>query len=314
MLKFCLSLFLAAASFAQNSPQASENAPAEVDAALRARVSQFFQFQLDGKFHQAEQLVAEDSKDLFVGSNKPVYTSFEIKAVRYDDHFTKAVVSVMVNLMVAAEGFLGRPVPSLVPTRWSRWKLENGQWCWYLDPADPHDSPFASTPLPPPSFRKTTPPTAMPTSAMPTPAMPTPAMPTPAMPAPAMPVPAAGATIPTTPAPPSRLPVMPNMGAAIAVKADKPAVELKTGVPSSEQVTIVNPQPRVFTLTVVSPKTPGLSVKLDRPDLMPGGKVVVSIESSGGQETPRQPVTISVRIQQTNQIIPIKVSFTPPPK
>ncbi|MGA2590816.1 MAG: hypothetical protein ABSH32_12935 [Bryobacteraceae bacterium] len=298
MLKFCLSLFLAAASFAQNSPQASENAPAEVDAALRARVSQFFQFQLDGKFHQAEQLVAEDTKDLFVGSNKPVYTSFEIKAIRYDDHFTKAVVSVMVNLMVAAEGFLGRPVPSLVPIRWSRWKLENGQWCWYLDPADPHDSPFANAPLRPPSFGKTAPP---------------PAMPTPAMPTPSMPVPAAGVTIPTAPAPPSRLPVMPNMGAALAVKADKPAVELKTGVPSSEQVTIVNPQPRVFTLSLVSPKTPGLSVKLDRPDLIPGGKVVVSIESSGGPETPRQPVTISVRIQQTSQIIPIKVSFAPSP-
>ena len=304
MLKFCLSLFLAAASFAQNSPPASESAPAEVDAALRARVSQFFQFQLDGKFHQAEQLVAEDSKDLFVGSNKPVYTSFEIKAIRYDDHFTKAVVSVMVNLMVAAEGFLGRPVPSLVPIRWSRWKLENGQWCWYLDPADPHDSPFAHTPLPPPSFGKTA-------SA---PAMPTPAIPTPAMPTPAMPIPAAGATIPTTPAPSSRLPVMPNMGAAIAVKADKPAVELKTGVPSSEQVTIVNPQPRAFTLSLVSPKIPGLSAKLDRADLMPGGKVVVSIESSGSQEIPRQPVTISVRIQQTNQIIPIKVSFAPPAK
>lgn len=310
MLKFCLSLFLAAASFAQNPPQASENAPAEVDAALRARVSQFFQFQLDGKFHQAEQLVAEDTKDLFVGSNKPVYTSFEIKAIRYDDHFTKAVVSVMVNLMVAAEGFLGRPVPSLIPIRWSRWKLENGQWCWYLDPADPHDSPFAHTPLPPPSFGKTAPPPTMPTPAMPS-------MSTPALPTPAITAPAPGATIPTAPtssAPPSRLPVMPNMGAAIAVKADKQAVELKTGVPSSEQVTIVNPQPRVFTLSLVSPKIPGLNVKLDRADLIPGGKVVVSIESSGGQEAPRQPVTISVRIQQTGQIIPIKVSFAPPAK
>ena len=287
---------LAAASFAQKPPEPSENAPAEVDAALRTRVNQFFQFEVGGKFHLAEQLVVEDQKDYFVASSKPTYASFEIKDIKYSDNFTKAIVLVTVSRMVAAEGFLGQKIPSVVP---SRWKLENGQWCWYRDPADLRASPFGALP-PPPGM----PPPGMPPSLG--------SVPAPGVPAPGVPAPGAAAT--TASSGPSRPPAIPSVVTSLGVKADKPAVVLKAGVPSSDQVTIVNPQPRALTVSLVKANTPGLSVKLDRPDLRPGGKVVVSIESSGKQEPPGQPVTISVRVQQTNQVIPIKVSFEPPAK
>jgi len=274
MSRFYLPLLLAAAALAQNAPENAEKPPADVDAALRARATQFFQAEVDGKFHQAEQLVAEDSKDFFVGSSKPAYLSFEIKTIQFSDHFTRAIVFVAVSRLVAAEGFLGHPVPGTVP---SRWKLENGQWCWYVDPADLRTSPFMPVP-------------------------------------PGMPAPTGGLPTSATPAIPSRLPVMPTMGAAVAVKADRSAVEFKTGVPSSEQVTIVNPQPRSFTVSLVKSNTPGLTAKLDSTDLRAGGKIIVKIESNGSVKAPRQPVTIGVRVLQTNQLIPIKVSFAPPSK
>src|SRR5271157_170369 len=147
MLRVMLFIFLAAATFGQTPlatpeqapPQASQKAPPEVEAALRARVTEFYKLQVEGKFNQALQLVAEDTKDVFVGSNKPPYLSFEIQSVRYSGDFTTAQVMVIVKVVLPMEGFMGQPLPMKTP---SRWKLENGQWCYYEDPKDSHASPF----------------------------------------------------------------------------------------------------------------------------------------------------------------------------
>ena len=145
---------MAAATFAQtapatpekSTPQDSPPAPPEVDAALRARISQFYQLEVAGKFNQALQLVAEDTKDLFVGSSKPTYQTFEIQLIRYSDDFTKAQVVVLVTRLLPIQGFMGHPIPTRLP---SRWKLENGQWCFYADPQkDLPATPFGPLPIP----------------------------------------------------------------------------------------------------------------------------------------------------------------------
>ena len=129
--------------------QTPQKAPPEVDAALRARISQFYQLEVDGKFSQALPLVADDTKDMFVGTSKPTYRSFEIQSVMYDDDFKKAEVVVLVTRLMPVEGFLGHPIKTKVP---SHWKLENGQWCWYVDPQkDLPASPFG--PVRPPGRR-----------------------------------------------------------------------------------------------------------------------------------------------------------------
>ena len=46
--------------------------------ALRARVSEFFQLQVDKKFRQAEALVATESRDDYYDSSKPKMESFKI--------------------------------------------------------------------------------------------------------------------------------------------------------------------------------------------------------------------------------------------
>ena len=108
MLRVTPLILVAAATFAQTPPAtpgqapppASPQAPPEVDAALRARVSQFYQLEVAGKFNQALQLVAEDTKDLFVGSSKPIYRSYEIQDIRYSDDFTTARLVVLVLSLI----------------------------------------------------------------------------------------------------------------------------------------------------------------------------------------------------------------------
>src|SRR5207248_340652 len=96
---------------AQPAADLFHKAPPAVDDALRARISKFFQYHVDGKFRQAEALVADDSKDFFYSANKPKYMGFEIKDIIYTDDFSKAKAVVVAQMVVMAPGFLDKPVP-----------------------------------------------------------------------------------------------------------------------------------------------------------------------------------------------------------
>jgi hypothetical protein len=132
-------VFLASCLSAQPSADLFHKAPPAVDEALRARISKFFQFHVDGKFRQAESLVAEDSKDFFYSANKPKYLGFEIKDIFYAEDFAKAKAVVVAQMIVMAPGFLDKPVPVPIP---SRWKLVNGDWYWYIDEDELNMTPF----------------------------------------------------------------------------------------------------------------------------------------------------------------------------
>lgn len=123
----------------QTAAELFEKAPPEVDEALRARVRFFFQSHVDGKFRQADQVVAEDSKDAFFAADKTRYRGFEIMRIIYADNFTKARVAVAVDTDFTAPG-IGK-IPVKVPLTTS-WKLEEGQWWWYVDPDAGRQSPF----------------------------------------------------------------------------------------------------------------------------------------------------------------------------
>lgn len=125
--------------FAQNPADLFEKAPPEVDKALRERIAQFYQYHVEGKFRQAEQLVAEDTKDYFYTANKPKYLSFEIVRIEYSEEFTKAKATILCETIILAPGFTDKPVKVPVP---SRWKLVDGQWFWYVDPEAMNMTPF----------------------------------------------------------------------------------------------------------------------------------------------------------------------------
>jgi hypothetical protein len=265
MSRAYLLLLLISAASGQTPPAASDKAPPRVEAALRARVSKFYQLEVDGKFRQVEPLVAEQSKDFFYAANKPRYTGFSIKRIEFFDDFKRATVVVMVNRLVPVPGFEGQAVPGAVP---SHWKLEKGLWCWYADASDTGVLPF---------------PGGAPRMG--------------GMPMPSGPVGGAAAS----------LPPMPNMTALVL--ADKATVELKPAGPSSAQVTLLNQLKTPVTLVARDPNVAGLSVKLDRDSLKTGEKAILDVESTGGSPAPAQPVTITVVVKQTNQVIPIKVAF-----
>lgn len=137
----------------------AQTPPPEVDQALRARVSEFFQDHVDGNFRKAYALVAEDTKDYYFGAQKFQFKSFHIDNIAFSDDFTRAEVTVTGER-------IWQPRPDFPPTSVTtpmvtRWKIEDGKWVWYynaehdwLTPMGPSDrnAIFVQAPSPVPKF------------------------------------------------------------------------------------------------------------------------------------------------------------------
>ena len=109
------------------APLLAQNAPSDVDAALRARVDRFFQAHVSGKFRDAIPVVADESADWFIGSGKESYKSCETTKVEYSENFTKALVTETCQGEYRVHGHR-MPVSLPIP---SHWKIVDGQWFWY---------------------------------------------------------------------------------------------------------------------------------------------------------------------------------------
>ncbi|MBY0373830.1 MAG: hypothetical protein K2Q23_07535 [Bryobacteraceae bacterium] len=119
---------------AQTAVELFKKAPPSVDEALRARVSEFYQFHVDKKFRKAEALVVEESKDAFYAAPKQEPLSFAINEIQYEENFTKAKVMSLLAVERAvpfATGYVKMNLPVQ-----SFWKVVDGQWFLYL-PAQP---------------------------------------------------------------------------------------------------------------------------------------------------------------------------------
>ena len=145
MLRIALSILLAALACAQNNP--FNKPPADVDAALRARITEFYDYHVKGQFRKADALVAEDTKDYFFESRKPQYISFDISRIDYFDNFTRAKAVIMCEMYIMMPGFNDKPVKMPTP---SEWVLVDGKWFWHVDTEALRDTPFGHmTPGPP---------------------------------------------------------------------------------------------------------------------------------------------------------------------
>jgi len=142
MLRFTLLAILACSAWAQGNNPFAPKPPADVDAALRARMSDFFQYHVTGEYRKAEALVAEDTKDYFYDHNKPKYLSFEIRSIEYSNNFTRAKAVVMCETRINSPGFGNRAFQIPVP---SSWKLEDdGKWYWWVEPEKIGLTPFGT--------------------------------------------------------------------------------------------------------------------------------------------------------------------------
>jgi len=106
--------------------------PKKVDQALRQRVTQFLQYQVDGNFRKALDLVAEGTQDYYLAANKTKLFSFKIDNIEYSDKFTKAKVDSLVKKTRA-----GAIATEITVTQTDTWKIVNGKWMWYFVPGNP---------------------------------------------------------------------------------------------------------------------------------------------------------------------------------
>jgi hypothetical protein len=126
----------------QSGADVFNSTPPGVEDALRARMKLFYDCYLTGKFRQAYDLVAEDSKDQYFNQAKTPYHSYKINSIQFSDNFTKAKVMVVVNRDFT---FDNHTFPVDMPMM-AYWKIENGQWVWYIIPrtAEERQTPFGT--------------------------------------------------------------------------------------------------------------------------------------------------------------------------
>jgi hypothetical protein len=126
--------FLCGVALAQTQPSNPfDKPPADVDAALRSRVTEFYNLHMAGKYRQAEQLVAEDAKDTFYSAGKPDIKEFRLTDVSYSDEYKKAKVTVVAKMPMT---FMGTGMKVMEAPFPSYWKIDGDKWCWYI-PNDP---------------------------------------------------------------------------------------------------------------------------------------------------------------------------------
>jgi DNA-binding protein YbaB len=139
MFRFILLAILATGSYAQNADDVFNKPPADVDQALRARITEFYDLHVKGEFRKAEAWVAEDTREIYYSSSKTKYLSFDIGRIEYADDFTRAKATVLCEQYIMLPGFMGKPFRVPIP---STWKLVDGIWYWYVDPESLRMTPF----------------------------------------------------------------------------------------------------------------------------------------------------------------------------
>ncbi|MBZ5609680.1 MAG: hypothetical protein LAP38_15575 [Acidobacteriia bacterium] len=139
ILSLALLSVFGALAFAQDS-DLFDKAPPAIDEALRTRVDAFYQAHVDGKFRQADQYVAEDSKDTFFAAEKPRYKGCHISKITYSENFAKADVVAACKNEVS---FHGERIVATMPAI-SHWRIDNGQWLLYYLAKTEMQTPFGT--------------------------------------------------------------------------------------------------------------------------------------------------------------------------
>jgi hypothetical protein len=123
---FCAMAVWLAAAHAQTIFQ---KAPPGVEEALRTRVDQFYTLYQEGKFRQAEALIAEESRDLYYSMNKVPVRKYRFESITWGEDFKTA------SVLVACQHVSPRTAAAeiMVPVI-GKWKEVDGQWYMLIEP------------------------------------------------------------------------------------------------------------------------------------------------------------------------------------
>jgi hypothetical protein len=127
-------LALGSTAPAQISAPDAEKPPADLERAVLARATEFYTLLLNHDYRRAEALVADDTKDYYYNGSKPSISKFDVKDVKFSGHLTRAVVNTQVTQKVMIPiGMPGDKSGEWTLTIPSVWKLENGNWYFFVD-------------------------------------------------------------------------------------------------------------------------------------------------------------------------------------
>ena len=134
-----LVLMAAGLAWAQNDPF-DQPPPSEVEEALRSRITQFYGLFQEGKFREAEQFVAEDSRASYYATRKGRVFGFSIKEIDFgsDLKTAKALVALKMKIPMMGSGLVDLPMGS-------QWAWTEGNWFMVLpnpQPGDRVQTPF----------------------------------------------------------------------------------------------------------------------------------------------------------------------------
>jgi hypothetical protein len=124
--------------------QTPDAPPKDVEEALRARVDQFYQNNVNGKLRQSLALVADDSLDRFLQQGSSKFEACENVKITFSADFTKAEAVEKCKGDIRFHGLEQHPTFAVS----SRWKLVDGQWFWYWAKPDTVDTPFGPSKYP----------------------------------------------------------------------------------------------------------------------------------------------------------------------
>jgi hypothetical protein len=255
----------------------AQTPPPEVEQALRARVTEFLQYHVDGNFRKAYDMVAEDTKDQYFSSGKVQLKGFKINDVKFTDNFTKAAVTATLSKTV---NVAGQDVPTAMPST-TTWKIENGKWVWYNDAQAAWVTPVGPASAPPAAA-------ATPRNDNAGDA--------------ALPKDFSDQTI-----------VAAARSILQQVSVDKTEVTMPTDKPSEEQVIFHNGMTGSVQLELNAPEIPGFSAKLTQSLARAASNVPLVLRyDPGDQSERREPIDVRLTVQPLNQVFVIRVKFGAP--
>ena len=250
--------------------------PPEVEQALRARVTEFLQYHVDGNFRKAYDMVAEDTKDDYFASGKVQLKGFQINDVRFTDNFTKAEVSGTISKTFSVAG---QDMPVTVPST-TTWKVENGKWVWYKEAQETRMTPMG------PSLAGA-----------------------PGTAPPLRPFDAAG----LPPKLDDKAVAAAGESILQQVSVDKKVITLATDKPSEERVVFHNGMTGSVQLELTAPEIPGFSAKIEQAIVRAAADVPVVFRYEPGDSAGRRdPVTVRLTVEPLNQVFTIRVNFSAP--
>lgn len=245
--------------------------PPEVEQALRARVSEFFGYHVEGNFRKAYDLVADDTKDYYFATQKNQFLSFKIGQITYSENFTYAVVRVDGERKIRLRPEF--PETVIIQPMVTTWKIENGKWVWYVDKSTLLPTPMSNGPHP-------------------------------------LPVPSPNDITPKLPDLSEKAIQGRAQDILKKSGVDKTSVWMSAKQESTEHVTFHNGQAG-FVRVYLDPGPPveGFSAKIEKNELNAGEDVVVTLHYVPGKTPPPGGVAVKLNLEPFSQTFPIAVKF-----